>query len=161
MKAMLDYCVGGTQSKVPAGDLIIHEGGRTGRLYILVEGRVEVVRGDVLVASIAEPGAIFGEMSVLLDQDHTAAVRAASDTTVYEIADAAAFMRDQPEVALVIARLLARRLYVATTYLADLRRQYASEGNHLAMVGDLLQSMINLAPANVSPGSDRQSDPRL
>jgi hypothetical protein len=29
------------------------------------------------------------------------------------------------------------------------------------MVGDLLHSMINLAPAEVSPGSDRQSDPRI
>jgi len=161
MKAMLDYCVGGLEKKVRAGDVFLREGGRTGHLYILIEGRVEVVRGDIVVASISEPGAIFGEMSVLLELDHTAAVRAASDATIYEIDDAARFMRDQPEVALLIAKLLARRLYVATTYLADLRRQYAGHGNHLAMVGDLLQSMINLAPAEVSPGSDRQSDPRI
>ena len=161
MKAMLQYCVGGVEKKIAAGEMILHEGGRTGRLYILMDGRVEVVRGDVVVASINEPGAIFGEMSMLLEQDHTAAVRAASDATVYEIDDAARFMREQPDVALLIAKLLARRLYVATTYLADLRRQYAGHGNHLAMVGDLLQSMINLAPAEVSPGSDRQSDPRI
>jgi len=161
MKAMLDYCVGGLEKRVRSGDILLHEGGRTGHLFILIDGRVEVVRGDVVVASISEPGAIFGEMSMLLEQDHTAAVRAASDATVYEIDDAARFMREQPEVALLIAKLLARRLYVATTYLADLRRQYAGHGNHLAMVGDLLQSMINLAPAEVSPGSDRQSDPRI
>ncbi len=161
MKAMLDYCVGGLEKKVRSGDVILHEGGRTGHLYILIDGRVEVVRGDVVVASIAEPGAIFGEMSVLLERDHSAAVRAASDAPIYEIDDAARFMRDSAEGALLIAKLLARRLYVATTYLADLRRQYAGHGNHLAMVGDLLQSMINLAPAEVSPGSDRQSDPRI
>jgi CRP/FNR family transcriptional regulator, cyclic AMP receptor protein len=161
MKAMLQYCVDGLEKKVAAGDLILHEGGRTGRLYILIDGRVEVVRGDVVVASIAEPGAIFGEMSVLLEQDHTAAVRAATEATIYQIDDAAHFLRDRPEVALLVAQLLARRLYVATTYLADLRRQYAGHGNHLAMVGDLLQSMINLPPTQVSPGSDRQSDPRM
>ena len=161
MKAMLDYCVGGHEKTVAAGELILHEGGRTGHLYILIDGRVEVVKGDVVVASIAEPGAIFGEMSVLLAQDHSAAVRAATDSVIYEIDDAARFMRDHPEVAMLVAQLLARRLYVATTYLADLRRQYAGHGNHLAMVGDLLQSMINLAPADVSPGSDRQSDPRI
>jgi CRP/FNR family transcriptional regulator, cyclic AMP receptor protein len=161
MKAMLDYCVGGRQKAVSPGDVILHEGGRSGYLYILIEGRVEVVKGDVVVASIDEPGAIFGEMSILLDQVHSAAVRAASPATVYEVDDAARFMRDQPEVALLVAQLLARRLYVATTYLADLRRQYAGHGNHLAMVGDLLQSMINLAPTDVSPGSDRQSDPRI
>jgi CRP/FNR family cyclic AMP-dependent transcriptional regulator len=40
-------------------------------------------------------------------------------------------------------------------------QQYASHGTHLAMVGELLQSMINLPPTQVAPGSDRQSDPRL
>ena len=161
MREILKYCAGGHEQKVRAGQTILHEGSRTGRLHILMEGRVEVVRGDVVVAGIAEPGAIFGEMSVLLEQSHTAEVRAATDATIYEIADAARFMRDNPDVALLVAKLLARRLYVATTYLADLRRQYAGHGNHLARVGDLLQSMINLAPAETSPGSDRQSDPRI
>jgi len=161
MKDMLKYCVGGREQKIMAGATILHEGSRTGHLHILIDGRVEVVRGDIVVASIAEPGAIFGEMSVLLEQGHTAAVRAATDATIYEIGDASVFMRDNPDVALLIAKLLARRLYVATTYLADLRRQYAGHGNHLAMVGDLLQSMINLPTTEVSPGSDRQSDPRI
>ena len=61
----------------------------------------------------------------------------------------------------LIARLLAQRLNVANTYLADLKRQYAGHGTHLAMVGEVLQSMINLPPLEVSPGSDRQSDPRM
>ena len=61
----------------------------------------------------------------------------------------------------VIAQLLAQRLNVATTYLADIKRQYAGHGNHLAMVGEVLESMINLSPSQVSPGSDRQSDPRM
>jgi hypothetical protein len=28
------------------------------------------------------------------------------------------------------------------------------------MVGEILQTMINLPPITISPGSDRQSDPR-
>ena len=104
---------------------------------------------------------MLGEMSVLLDQPHTATVRAASDSTIYEFDDAASFLRDQPAVALLIARLLAQRLNVATTYLADLMHQYAGHGTHLSMVSELLQSMINLPPSQVSPGSDRQSDPRM
>ena len=56
------------------------------------------------------------------------------------------FLREQPAVSLLIARLLAQRLNVATTYLADLMHQYAGHGNHLAMVGEILQSMINLPP---------------
>jgi CRP/FNR family cyclic AMP-dependent transcriptional regulator len=161
MRAVLDYCSGGIQRSAPAGTLLIHEGGTTGHLYVLIEGRLEVVKGDTVVASLTEPGAMVGEMSVLLDQPHTATVRAASDSTIYEFSDAAAFLRDQPAVALLIARLLAQRLNVATTYLADIMHQYAGHGDHLAMVGEILQSMINLPPIQVSPGSDRQSDPRM
>ena len=161
MREILEYCIGGIRRNVSPGDLVVHEGGRTGHLYVLIEGRLEVVKGDTVVASITEPGAVFGEMSVLLDKPHTATVRAASDSAIYEIDDAATFLRTQPAAALLIARMLAQRLNVANTYLADIKRQYAGHGNHLEMVGDILQSMINLAPAQVSPGSDRQSDPRL
>lgn len=161
MRAILDYCSGRSRRTMPAGALVIHEGGKTGHLFVLVEGRVEVVKGDSVVAVITEPGAVFGEMSLLLDQPHTATVRAASDSVIVEIDDAASFLRDQPEVALLIGRLMAQRLHVATTYLADLMHQYAGHGSHLSMVGELLQNMINLPPSQVSPGSDRQSDPRI
>jgi CRP/FNR family cyclic AMP-dependent transcriptional regulator len=161
MREILDYCIGGVKRNVPAGALVIHEGHTTGHLYVLIEGRLEVVKGDTVVATITEPGAVLGEMSVLLDKPHTATVRAASGSVIYEINDAASFMRQQPAVAILIARLLAQRLNVANTYLADIKRQYAGHGNHLAMVGDILQSMINLSPTQVSPGSDRQSDPRM
>jgi CRP/FNR family cyclic AMP-dependent transcriptional regulator len=161
MREVLDYCTGGTQRSVPAGTTFIHEGGTTGHLFVLIEGRLEVVKGDTVVANITEPGAVVGEMSVLLDQPHTATVRAAADSTIYEFDDAASFLNKQPAVALLIARLLAQRLNVATTYLADIMHQYAGHGDHLAMVGEILQSMINLPPITVSPGSDRQSDPRM
>jgi CRP/FNR family transcriptional regulator, cyclic AMP receptor protein len=161
MRAVLDYCSGALQRNVSAGTLILHEGSTTGHLFVLIEGKLEVVKGDTVVASIVEPGAVVGEMSVLLDQPHTATVRAASNSTIYEFSDAGSFLRDQPAVALLIARLLAQRLNVATTYLADVMHQYAGHGDHLAMVGEILQNMINLPPIKVSLGLDRQSDPRM
>jgi CRP-like cAMP-binding protein len=161
MRDILEYCIGGTKRRVASGTEVLHEGGRTGHLYVLIEGRLEVIKGDAVVAVITEPGAVLGEMSVLLDTPHTATVRAAQESTIYEIDDAAAFLRKQPAVAIIIARMLAQRLNVANTYLADLKRQYAGHGTHLAMVGEVLQSMINLPPSEVSPGSDRQSDPRI
>jgi CRP/FNR family transcriptional regulator, cyclic AMP receptor protein len=161
LREILDFCIGGIRRNISAGTLIIHEGGRTGHLFVLIEGRLDVIKSDTIVASVSEQGAVFGEMSVLLDKPHTATVRAAADSIVYEINDAASFLRQQPAVALLIARLLAQRLNVATTYLADIMHQYAGHGDHLAMIGDILQSMINLPPITVSPGSDRQSDPRM
>ena len=77
MRDILEYCIGGAKRSVAAGAEVLHEGGRTGHLYVLIEGRLEVIKGDAVVASIAEPGAVLGEMSVLLDTPHTATVRAA------------------------------------------------------------------------------------
>jgi CRP-like cAMP-binding protein len=165
MRDVLEYCVGGRRISVPEGELVLREGETTGHLFVLIEGRLEIVKGDTVVATVAEPGAILGEMSVLLNRPHTATVRAASASAIYEFSDAASFLRAQPAVALLVARLLAHRLNVATTYLADIKRQYADHGNHLSMVGDVLESMINLTPTSLSPNSDRdsdrQSDPRM
>jgi CRP/FNR family transcriptional regulator, cyclic AMP receptor protein len=161
MRAILDYCEGATRRQVPAGTLVLCEGTKTGRLFILIEGRLEVMRGGAVVAVLAEPGALTGEMSLLLDRPHTATIRAAVDSTIYEVGDAASFLNQQPAVSLLVAQLLAQRLNVATTYLADLMKQYAGHGTHLEMIGELLQSMISLPPQQVEPGSDRQSDPRM
>ncbi len=161
MREILDYCKGAVQRQVPAGTVLITEGSTTGHLFVLAEGQLEVLRGDTVVAVLSEPGAVTGEMSVLLETPHTATVRTSAPSTLYEFENAAAFLNEQPAVALLIARLLAQRLNVATTYLADLMRQYAGHGTHLEMVGEILQSMISLPPQQVSPGSDRQSDPRM
>src|ERR1700761_5055400 len=161
MKPMTDFlrhCSGGHERTIPAGSILIEEGATSGHLYILLDGKLEILKAGTTIALAGEPGALFGEMSLLLGQPHTATVRACSECRVYEVTDAGSFMAESPELALSIARMLAQRLNVANTYLADLKHQYAGHGTHLAMVGEVLQSMINLPPLEVSPGSDLQSD---
>lgn len=161
MTEFLRHCAGGHERTLATGTVLIEEGHRTGHLYILIEGRLDVLKGGELIAQATDAGALFGEMSLLLDQPHTATVRAATDCRVYEIDEVDGFLTGSPDVALAIARMLARRLNAANSYLADLKHQYAGHGTHLAMVGEVLQSMINLPPQQVSPGSDLESDPRL
>jgi CRP/FNR family cyclic AMP-dependent transcriptional regulator len=161
MREILDHCKGAVRREVPSGAVVIREGSKTGHLFVLVEGQLEVLRGDTVVAVLSEPGALTGEMSLLLDRPHTATVRTSAPSTFYEVEAATSFLNNEPAVALLIARLLAQRLNVATTYLADLMHQYAGHGTHLEMVAEILQSMISLPPLKVSPGSDRQSDPRM
>ena len=55
-----------------AGETVLAEGTKTGRLWILKSGAVSVVKGDTEIAKVAEPGAVFGELSALLDRPHTA-----------------------------------------------------------------------------------------
>ena len=161
MRSMLEHCVGGRTVDYAAGDTVIQEGETTGRLYVLLDGRLDVVKGTTVVASLSDPGATVGEMSVLLDQPHSATVIAAQASTIYAFDNAAQFLESHPSLALLLARLLAIRLGAATTYLADIKRQYAGFGNHLEMVGDVLRSLVNLPATEVSPGSDRRADPRL
>jgi CRP-like cAMP-binding protein len=125
MRALLEYCAGGRESNFAAGTQILREGEMTGRVYVLVSGQVDVVKDGTVVANLAEPGSILGEMSVLLGRPHSATVVAGTSTTVYVFDDAATFLASQPGIALLVARTLALRLYNATTSLADAKRQYA------------------------------------
>ena len=78
MASILDACAGARRHDYPPGTILLSEGDTSGRLYVLAEGAVEVLRGDTQVAVIKGAGSIFGEMSVLLGRPHTATVRAAS-----------------------------------------------------------------------------------
>jgi CRP/FNR family transcriptional regulator, cyclic AMP receptor protein len=48
-----------------AGQSVLTAGSRTGRLLILKEGMAEIVKEGVQIAKVGEPGAVFGELSVL------------------------------------------------------------------------------------------------
>lgn len=124
-------------------EILLREGEQTGRLYALAEGRLEILRGDTQVAVLDEPGSLVGEMAVLLDSPHTATARALGEATVHVVDDGAAFMSAHPELAWLVSRLLARRLNAATTYLADIKRQFAGSGNHLELVGEVLESLMH------------------
>jgi CRP-like cAMP-binding protein len=83
---------------------------------------VAVLRDGVEIATVREPGAVFGELSVLLDQPHSADVRALEVSQFY-VADAATLLRVDPVALLYVATVLARRLDDANQALIELRRQ--------------------------------------
>jgi len=78
-----------------AGETVLSAASTTGRLLILKEGAVAVVKEGVEIARVTEPGAVFGELSVLLDQPHTADVRAL-EASQFHVADAATILRVDP-----------------------------------------------------------------
>src|SRR5262249_21126927 len=67
-----------------SGETVIIDGSKTDRLLILKKGNVAIVKGDTEIAKVAEPGAVFGELSVLLGQPHTADVHALQTSGVFE-----------------------------------------------------------------------------
>src|SRR5215471_10834852 len=79
-----------------AGETVIASGSKTGRLLILRKGTVAILKENTEIARVGEPGAIFGELSLFLDQPHTADVRALEASQFY-VADATAFSGTEPD----------------------------------------------------------------
>ena len=104
------------------GTILFTEGTKTGRLLILKTGLVSVIKGGVEIAQVSEPGVIFGELSALLDQPHTADVHTV-ETSQFHVADAAALLGQDPVALLFIATALARRLNDANRAFLVLKNQ--------------------------------------
>ena len=92
------------------GDIVLSEGSDTHRLLFLNRGVVDVVKDGVQLTRVTEPGAVFGDMSVLLGQPHTADVLAVEPSSFYIIDHAEGFLRKDSTVALYVATVLAGRL---------------------------------------------------
>src|SRR4029079_18568075 len=81
-------CAGLPGATYRADEVVLAAGSRTGRLLFLKEGAVAIVRQSTQIAIVDEPGAVFGEISALLDRPHTAEVRTLVHSQFY-VTDAA------------------------------------------------------------------------
>src|SRR4029077_1485668 len=104
------------------GETVIADGSRTGRLLILKKGNVAIVKEGHEIARVAEPGAVFGELSVLLAQPHAADVRTL-EASVFHVADATTLLTQNPIAMFYVATTLARRLNGANQALIELKHQ--------------------------------------
>src|SRR5215469_6679315 len=120
-------------TKYTAGEHVLTAGSSTGRLLVLKSGAVEVVKDGVQIAKVSTPGAVFGELSVLLDQPHSADVRALEHSE-FHIADAPTLLANDSTVTLFVAAMLARRLDSANQALIDVRRQLQA-GDPRSVIG--------------------------
>jgi CRP/FNR family cyclic AMP-dependent transcriptional regulator len=112
------------------GDVLVKEGDPGGDLYVLETGRLRVERDGVTLATITSPGALIGEMSVLLGTENTATVRAEKPSTLRHVKDALAYLERQPLVALRVAMLLSQRLDATSALLVEAQKgKPAEQGN--------------------------------
>jgi CRP/FNR family transcriptional regulator, cyclic AMP receptor protein len=103
-----------------AGETVFAQGSRTGQLFILKSGSVSVIKGGIEIATVTEHGAIFGELSALLDQPHTADVRTLAPSQ-FHVADAVSLLTRDSAALLYVAMILARRVDAANQALLELR----------------------------------------
>jgi CRP-like cAMP-binding protein len=98
-----------------AGHVIARQGEIGTGFFVVIDGRVRVVRDGSLIATLG-PGEFFGELSVLDRQPRNAMVAAEVATTCLALAswDFEAVLLDQPRLTLAILRGVAVRLRTAT-----------------------------------------------
>ena len=107
-----------------AGETVMSDGSKSGRLLFLKSGEVEVVKNSALLARRDEPGVVFGELAALLDRPHGADVRALKDSD-FHVADVELLEKD-PVALLAVARILARRLVTTNASLVALKNELQS-----------------------------------
>ena len=134
-----------------AGETVLSAASTTGRLLILKEGAVAVLKEGIEIAKVTEPGAVFGELSVLLNQPHTAEVRAL-EASQFHVADGAATLRIDPIALLYVATVLARRLDSANRALLDLKHQVQA-GEPPSVVGRTVEKIEDLLGASGTKSS--------
>lgn len=143
--------------EIPSGHEIVREGERTGAVWILVSGELRVRRGTTVVDWIDQPGAVIGEMAVLLDTAATASVDASEPSQLRYAANGKEFLAD-PTVTHLVAVGLAERLNLITTYLADLQDQYG-DAPEMDMVQEILNRITERQMRAFPAGSVRDPDP--
>ena len=120
------------------GEVILSQATATGQLLFLEEGVVDVALEDVFIARVAEPGAVFGDISFLLDQPHTAEVKSVQPSSFHLVEEPEAFLEAEPKVAIYVAQVLARRLNAVNHLLVDARRRVGESEQRRGILLDTL-----------------------
>ena len=124
------------------GETVVRQGAKSGQLWILKSGVVSVVKDGIEIAKVAEAGAVFGELSALLDEPHSADVRTI-EPSKFHVADAHVLLTREPAALLYVATLLARRLDLANRGLIELKSELAA-GAPLSVIRSTLGTIESL-----------------
>lgn len=158
MKDMLTLSAHLPEVRFASGDVIVHEGGAAGGIWVLVSGALQVHKGDILINAINQPGAMVGEISALLGTAYGATVTATTLSVLRHTTDGQAFLSSDTAISRLVAVGLAERLNFVTSYLADLKHQYG-DAPGLNMVSDVLRELAQRQGPRARPGSVRDPHP--
>lgn len=99
-------------TSVNPGDIILHEGEDSDFLFYIVSGQYDIVVQNRAISNLSEEDMFLGEMSFLLDHKRSATVRASTAGKLIKISkrDFVEAIKKKPHYALLLARLLAKRI---------------------------------------------------
>jgi CRP/FNR family transcriptional regulator, cyclic AMP receptor protein len=123
------------------GELILRQGTVGERMLFLKEGAVDIVRDEVTLARVTEPGAVLGDMAAILGRPHSADARAATPSRCHVIDDAARLLRIEPMLALYVMTVLASRLDAVNGLLIEARARLGDAGPQRGFLAETLDSL--------------------
>ncbi len=133
MFEILKLLKGFEKKEFAAGQDIIASDDTSKALYVLLEGRVNVVKDDVIIRSLARPGTIIGEISPILDIPRTAKVTARKPCSCYVVNDLSALFKENVDVSLEITRLEFDRLMSLSDLLVRLKAQFIAAAGRVGL----------------------------
>lgn len=92
------------------GDKITEEGSPGCIVYVLVKGIVEVSISGTVLATVTEPGSIFGEFALVCGCNHSATVTVVEESEFFVLHDFIGFLRKNPEESLSVIKSLCERI---------------------------------------------------
>ena len=128
-----------------AGETVLTAGTKTGRLLILRKGAVTIEKEGTEIAKVTAPGAVFGELSALLNQPHTADVRTL-ETSEFRVAPAE-LLEEDPVLLLYVAAILAKRLNLANQAVIELKSQIQLHHMVRSTIGRAVKKMEEMLSA--------------
>lgn len=104
----------GKEVSFAAGDRVVSEKGSGVGFYLVIDGKVEVRKGQKVLAALGK-GEFFGEMSVIDGEPRSADVVATSPTRCWVLPawNFAGLIKAHPEVAIPMLKELVKRLRAA------------------------------------------------
>ena len=152
------------------GEILLEEGKETPNVYILKEGALLVTIEGYEVNRVCTPETVFGEVSVLLESESTATVKALEPTTVWVIEDLGSFMDTHPTFAKTVARDLARRLCNVNFSVSEMRASFKELEERLHEKGadeptvelnKTASALLRLEARKPAPTADQPSETKL
>jgi CRP-like cAMP-binding protein len=144
-------CARGSTRQFGAGESLMLQGDPSDALYVLLSGRVRVLRQhddlpNPLILAELGPGALVGEMGVLDGEVRSATVTAIEPTETLEVpaATVTAVMKDHPQLADGLLRLVSRRLRTTDSLVEQARLEL------VALVADHLRTPLTSIRGYVS-----------
>ncbi len=122
-------------------EILLVQGEGGGDFFILLSGKLAVVRDGISIATISQPGTLVGEMSVLRGTPNSATVLAEGPAKVRVVRDANKLLDTEPGLARRVAALVAGRLDATSSLLVELAKQNKDRASEKSLLSRILASL--------------------